>query len=92
VIKFDELAPNINPWNRPTALAGCFDKLAVAVDDKCVRVVSVQDIMAKESTAASFLVKRPPSEKLSRDDESKRKKAEEEKPLFSIMRSRVFYQ
>jgi len=64
--------------------------LVIASDDKCVRVISVQEIMAKQSTTTSILVKRPAPEKLN-EDEKKRKKGEAEKPLFSIVGSRVFY-
>ncbi len=90
VIRFDDICENISSWKKPMAMAGCTSMLAIAADDKCVRVISVQDIMAKQSTTTSIIVKRPASEKLN-GDEKKRKKGESEKPLFSIVGSRVFY-
>jgi len=92
-----------NPWCRPTALAACGDQLAIAVDDKCIRVVSIEKVEALEN-APVIGQKRPAPSKLIKPTGNQNnakpvlqghkndKSNDIEKPLFSIVRSRVFFQ
>jgi hypothetical protein len=85
-LKFDLVARSLLPWSKPTALVAFGNQLAIAVDDKCIRTTSIEELQAKEN---SVLGKRPATKIEQKDSKHKQ---EEEKPLFSIIRSRVFFQ
>jgi hypothetical protein len=51
-VRLDQLTRSLMPWSRMTAMTCIEGSLAIACDDKCIRVMEIDEIISKETAPA----------------------------------------